>query len=84
MARARASGLTLIQHVEAQLQRGVSGEAAVNGPVEGQVNRLKTIKREMYGRAGVELLLPDSFRSQLTTSCTGLSQNHESEPEPRG
>jgi transposase len=36
-------------------------EAAVterwsNGPVEGQVNRLKTIKRQMYGRAGVELL----------------------------
>ena len=26
------------------------------GPVEGQVNRLKTIKRQMYGRAGVELL----------------------------
>ena len=36
-------------------------EAAVlhrwsNGPVEGHVNRLKTIKRQMYGRAGVELL----------------------------
>ena len=27
-----------------------------NGPVEGQVNRLKTLKRQMYGRAGVELL----------------------------
>jgi transposase len=27
-----------------------------NGPVEGQVNRLKTIKRGMYGRAGFELL----------------------------
>jgi transposase len=26
------------------------------GPVEGQVNRLKTIKRQMYGRAGFELL----------------------------
>ena len=24
--------------------------------VAGQVNRLKTIKRQMYGRAGVELL----------------------------
>ena len=36
-------------------------EAAVtepwsSGPVEKQVNRLKTIKRQMYGRAGVELL----------------------------
>jgi transposase len=27
-----------------------------NGPVEGQINRLKTLKRQMYGRAGVELL----------------------------
>ncbi|WP_214711688.1 MULTISPECIES: transposase [unclassified Exiguobacterium] len=27
-----------------------------NGMVEGQVNRLKTIKRQMYGRAGLELL----------------------------
>ena len=27
-----------------------------NGPVEGQVNRLKTIKRQMYGRAGFRLL----------------------------
>jgi transposase len=27
-----------------------------NGPVEGHVNRLKTIKRQMYGRAGLELL----------------------------
>jgi transposase len=27
-----------------------------NGPVEGQVNRLKAIKRQMYGRANFELL----------------------------
>jgi transposase len=27
-----------------------------NGPVEGAVNRLKTIKRQMYGRAGFALL----------------------------
>ena len=27
-----------------------------NGPVEGHVNRLKTIKRQMFGRAGFELL----------------------------
>jgi len=26
------------------------------GPVEGQINRLKTLKRQMYGRAGFELL----------------------------
>jgi hypothetical protein len=27
-----------------------------NGQTEGQINRLKTLKRSMYGRAGTELL----------------------------
>jgi transposase len=27
-----------------------------NGQTEGQINRLKTLKRAMYGRAGPELL----------------------------
>lgn len=27
-----------------------------NGPVEGQNNRLKMLKRQVYGRAGLELL----------------------------
>jgi transposase len=27
-----------------------------NGPTEGQVNRLKTVKRQMYGRATFDLL----------------------------
>jgi len=27
-----------------------------NGPTEGRINRLKMLKRAMYGRAGVELL----------------------------
>jgi transposase len=27
-----------------------------NGPVEGHINRLKLIKRTMYGRAGMDLL----------------------------
>jgi transposase len=31
-------------------------EAWSNGPVEGHVNRLKVIKRQMYGRAGFKLL----------------------------
>lgn len=37
--------------VQAALTTGWS-----NGPVEGQVNRLKAIKRAMYGRAGMKLL----------------------------
>ncbi len=27
-----------------------------NGQVEGQVNRIKTLKRQMYGRAKLDLL----------------------------
>ena len=27
-----------------------------NGQTEGQINRLKTLKRSMFGRAGVDLL----------------------------
>ena len=27
-----------------------------NGPTEGHINRLKTLKRQMYGRASFELL----------------------------
>jgi len=27
-----------------------------NGQVEGQINRLKTIKRQMYGQANLDLL----------------------------
>jgi transposase len=62
LAKARACG-------EPELVRfasGLAGDAAAvsaalteswsNGPVEGQVNRLKAIKRAMYGRAGLDLL----------------------------
>lgn len=31
-------------------------ESWSNGQTEGQINRLKAIKRAMYGRAGIELL----------------------------
>jgi transposase len=27
-----------------------------HGPVEGHINRLKMLKRQMYGRAGIDLL----------------------------
>ena len=30
--------------------------AVSNGQVEGQINRLKMLKRQMYGRAGTDLL----------------------------
>jgi hypothetical protein len=40
--------------------RGSGGEHPLsNGPVEGHIDRLKMVKRQMYGRAGVELLVFD-------------------------
>jgi transposase len=44
-----------IRRDEAAVQAAVGGRWS-NGPVEGHVNRLKTIKRQMYGRAGFVLL----------------------------
>ena len=45
-----------------------------NGPVEGHINRLKMIKRQMYGRAGFELLrarvLPWESTDNLDDACT--------------
>jgi transposase len=36
--------------------RNAVSEPWSNGQTEGQINKLKTLKRAMYGRAGVELL----------------------------
>ena len=36
--------------------RNAMSEPWSNGQTEGQINRLKTLKRAMYGRAGVKLL----------------------------
>jgi transposase len=57
-----ASGIYKMQHFVRTLKQDQSAvDAAVeqywsNGPVEGHINRLKTLKRQMYGRAGFELL----------------------------
>jgi transposase len=62
LAKASGSGTPEL----ARFASGLASDAAAvsaalaerwsNGPVEGQVNRLKAIKRAMYGRAGMELL----------------------------
>jgi Transposase len=50
----RQFALTLRQDLAAV--RNAISEPWSNGQTEGQINRLKTLKRAMYGRAGVELL----------------------------
>jgi transposase len=50
------------QRFASGIQRDMSAVIAAiklrwsNGQAEGQINRLKTIKRQMYGRAGFEML----------------------------
>jgi transposase len=56
------SGLYAMQRFARTLRRDIDAvrnaitEHWSNGQTEGQINRLKTIKRAMYGRAGPELL----------------------------
>ena len=49
---------------EAAVRAGVTVEWS-NGPVEGQVNRLKVIKRSMYGRARFDLLKARVLHAEL-------------------
>jgi transposase len=62
MEEVRKTGIhSLVRFVRTLKQDLSAVEAAVskpwsNGPVEGQLNRLKMLKRQMYGRAGIELL----------------------------
>ena len=75
MNRATDSGIYGMQRFVRTLKQDQSAvEAAVeetwsNGPVEGHISRLKTIKRRMYGRAGFKLLrarvLPFPFPASL-------------------
>jgi transposase len=42
--------------LNAAIERGVKPCVGSNGPVEGQINRLKLIKRSGYGRMQLALL----------------------------
>ncbi len=62
MQAATASGSTVLARFAASLKQDLAAvEAALslqwsNGQTEGQVNRLKLVKRSMYGRANFDLL----------------------------
>jgi transposase len=45
-----------VLHRDVDAEKNAITETWSNGQAEGQINRLKTLKRAMYGRAGVELL----------------------------
>lgn len=62
MMRAENSGIGSLVRFAAGLKKDLAAVLAAvetcwsNGQVEGQINRLKTLKRQMYGRAGLALL----------------------------
>jgi transposase len=62
MSDAASSGIHAMRQFAAALRRdlvAVSNAISApwsNGQTEGQINRLETLKRAMYGRAGTELL----------------------------
>ena len=59
---AQLSGLSAMQRIARTSRRDIDAvriaikEPWSNGQTVGQINRLKTLKRAMYGRAGPELL----------------------------
>jgi len=59
---ARHSGIQLLQQFARILSRDIDAvrnaiaEPWSSGQAEGQINRLKTLERAMFGRAGIELL----------------------------
>ena len=59
---ARHSGIRALQQFARMLSRDIDAvrnaiaEPWSSGQAEGQINRLKTLKRAMFGRAGIELL----------------------------
>jgi transposase len=75
MERAIASGFQAVAQFAKILGRDRKAvELAIetpwsNGPLEGQINRLKAIKRQMYDRAGFELLRARVLPWVSRTSC---------------
>jgi transposase len=62
LARATTSGVAPLQRFATGLYANYDAVAAglrlpwSNGPVEGHINRLKMLKRQMFGRANIDLL----------------------------
>jgi transposase len=62
MADALAAGFPALRRFAQVMRRDIEAvgnavrEQWSNGQTEGQINKLKTLKRAMYGRAGIELI----------------------------
>jgi transposase len=78
MAEAMDSGIEALARVARGLQDDLSAITAgltlrwSNGPVEGQVTRLKLLKRQGYGRAGDARAGPGRHRHPRPTASVGV------------
>ena len=55
-----------------------------NGPLEGNVNRLKLMKRSMYGRAEIDLLKPRVlYQSKKKRDRKSKRKNHQAQQVDR-
>jgi hypothetical protein len=52
-------------------------QSSSNGPVEGPMNRLKTLERQTYGRAGFELLRALVYLSRLLRAGTKCEEDRQ-------
>src|SRR5882672_9067486 len=78
MERVTQSGISEMKNFALGLDRDRAAVVAAleyewsNGPTEGHINRLKTLKRSMYGRAKFDLLRIRTLANAKT--CVGLRQ----------
>ena len=64
---------------DASAVRAALTEPWSSGPAEGQINRLKLIKRQSYGRAGLDLL-----RRRMVLAARSTQSEQEPVPRTRG
>lgn len=85
LQQAATSSLAVFQRLAQSFQRdaaavtaGITGPWS-SGPVEGHINRLKMLKRQMFGRAHLDLLRHRFVRAPREGQTPALGQH---EPEP--
>ena len=80
MKKANGSGIYGMKRFVRKLNQDLAAvknavsESWSNGPVEGHINRLKTLKRQMYGRAGFELLRARLLPMSRGSPCTEIEE----------
>ncbi|NJK44204.1 MAG: transposase [Pleurocapsa sp. SU_196_0] len=75
---AQSSSIAALKEFAVGLEREISAIKAAfclewsNGPVEGVVNKIKFVKRQMFGRASFEFVTTTSVTGGVTNPCIKL------------